>query len=499
MWTLGCGIANVKERRDGTYVSAVKVAELVVLDNLPPLGHLIPHSPIPQLRQAPLNALPLRLPFPPIHLPTRPRPRPPIMLPNIPLPLNLHLHRNLTRINLLPKDPRQEPHREPRLAHPPHVLRREVALSHYAQALAQEREVPRAPLGNAHQVHGGRHPLDDGQRGWADAVRAVEVAAHGVPRAAGDMRDSQPPQRPPRIPPLPQAVENLMREPIPRARNNRIERLNVHIPRNLHALARVPRPHDVDAHPRRLEDGRRLPFPQLLRAAGPRVRVDQDLCAPALLGGAVGPPFEHFGKGARRDPVRGRGECEGEGCRAELRGGCVGVGDAQDIQDNLGPKDVVQGYRGRDGRGACGSLAWIRGAGRATYRPGRGRTSVGAWRAALRWLDGLRRRWARGGRMLTRHDEALVRQAEPRPARHQLVVAARRTADDARRRGRLVAEIVARGHRGRGRCVGWLSCRCVHGSGAGGRVTCAWGWRMERNGLGRDARVPRVVSWRARV
>lgn len=220
------------------------------------------------------------------------------MLPQPLRPLNLHLHRNVTGIHLTPEYPRQESHREPRAAHPPHVLRREVTLRHYPQRLAQEAHVPPLPLRNAHKIHRRLHPLDNREGRGARLVRPVEVTAHGVPRSAGDMRDGQLPQRPPRVWPLRQPIEDFVREPVARARDYRIKGVNVDSLRNVHPLALVSRADHRDGHARRLEDGRRLRRPDAVRAAGAGVRVDEDLCAPAGLGGAVGKAEEGVGEGA---------------------------------------------------------------------------------------------------------------------------------------------------------------------------------------------------------
>lgn len=352
-----------------THGSSEEGAHVICVDLGPFLGHLICHSAVLQRRQALASRRRLRLGRRASAHPRSRRnrhllgavlPLAPVMGSDALLGVNLHPDPQVTRILLLLQDLLDRAVRKPVLAHPPQMLRAQVRLGHDAKRLAKERQAARAALRDADQVHGRRHTLDNGQRRQRCFRRAERVARQRIAAAARHVRDGDRLQGPPGVRAQAQPTEDLVRPAIAAARRDDVERVNVHVARELDGLARARRRVHRHGHARRREE--RLHFLRPLGLGTPRpcVWVDEDVGAFAAGGGPVGAGEEGFGP--FRDGVGGRqgvlAVARGSRGVGELDNAQLGLGDVLGVVDGqrclvlsqLGPEDVVKRYRACLGR-----------------------------------------------------------------------------------------------------------------------------------------------------
>lgn len=182
-------------------------------------------------------------------------------------------------------------------------------------------------------------------------MRAQGVARERVAAAAGDLGDGEPPQGAARVRAAAEAVEALVRQAVAAARHDDVETVEVERLAETDGLAGRRRRVHGQGHARRLEEGPHVAVPLALGAAGPGVRVDEDVGALAAWGGPVGSGEELGGPfGDDIGAVAGGGGGEDEPGGADVGGG-HGLGVVDDegllVFGELGPEDVVERYGSR--------------------------------------------------------------------------------------------------------------------------------------------------------
>lgn len=138
------------------------------------------------------------------------------------------------------------------------MLRRQIRLGHDTHRLREERQRAAVSLRHARQIERRADPLYDSQRRETGVVGAVEIEAHGVARAAGELRDGHLVQRACSVCALAQPVPHFVRDAVARAARDDIVRFNVEALCNLYAMPVVCRLLDVEVAPRGRQDGRNL-------------------------------------------------------------------------------------------------------------------------------------------------------------------------------------------------------------------------------------------------
>ena len=158
-------------------------------------------------------------------------------------------HGNVARIRRLAEQALEEANGEAQIAHPAHVFGAEVALRDYPERLAQEAEIfffaPVDFLRDSHEVEGGAHAFDDGECRGGRGVRAVEVETHGIPRAAGELDDSDVLEGASRGGLQGEAVEDFMREAVTGAAGDDIVSARVEVLRDFARVVTVAGVFDV--------------------------------------------------------------------------------------------------------------------------------------------------------------------------------------------------------------------------------------------------------------
>lgn len=230
-----------------------------------------------------------------------------------------YLDSYISRINGLAEDASEDAVGEAGAAHPAEMFGGEVAFGDNADGLREKRQGAAVSLRHRDQIQGRTDALDDleGCQTWT--VGAIEVQAHGVARAAGQLSNSDGEQGASGIVPPGQPVPDLVGYAVTGAAGDGIVLVDVQSLGNLDAVAVVGGRLDVKLAAGSGEHGGNVFVVQLLAVALTAEGVDEHLEALLALGGAIGLDQQALGP----------------------RGGQRTVGLVQLVADDAGPDDVL--------------------------------------------------------------------------------------------------------------------------------------------------------------
>lgn len=230
------------------------------------------------------------------------------------------------------------------------MLSRQIRLGHDTDRLRQEGQRARRPLRDGDEVQRRHDALDRRQRRETGTRAARQVAAHRIAASARHLNDRDLGQRAPSIRALSQPIEDFMRQPVPRARDHHIVGLDIQFLGDRDRLPLARGSVYIDHAVRGVENRFNVPRPPLNCAALPCMRVQEDLCALALLRLAVC-AVEELGDPDARG-LRVEGDWVGEAFWAD---GGFGdgrrKGDCEEGGGHFCPEDIVEG----DGAGVRAS------------------------------------------------------------------------------------------------------------------------------------------------
>ena len=192
------------------------------------------------------------------------------------LVVDLYLDRDITWVCFFLKCELKETECEACGSHPTKMLGAKVYFCDKSEGLAQKTNNAAVSLGDANEIQRRGYPFNDSQRCQARTVSAVQVAAHCIARAAGDVAHGDLGQGATGVGTFGESIEDLMRQAISRTRDSDVVVIDIQFLSQLDSLSRVTCPHHGQGHASGLKDGPDLFLPDLVGAARASVRVDKN-------------------------------------------------------------------------------------------------------------------------------------------------------------------------------------------------------------------------------